>query len=140
MSQKRKWMVRAGAETLAAVGLGLGFVGGYETSVEKNQDAAAEAIAGAVFVEYCAAAVILSQFKAEKKNKDYLEIQKLVNRGVANTALLHYYTAIRNELLGNLENQVGISDTSQSEPTQIPDVFRDAFKDFDEKNDTNKSI
>lgn len=127
MSQKRRWIVRAGAETIAAVGLGLGIASGYETVADQNPDITAPLLVSALGVEAGAGVVILKQLTAEKKNKEYLGLQLLLNQRKGLIAALHY----RLEERGLIKSQ-----EERSGSIDIPDVFRNAF-DNENPEDNN---
>jgi hypothetical protein len=137
MSQRRRWMVRAGVETIAAVGLGWGLVGGYEAVVDQNPTTASLLLFSALEVEVTAGIVITKQLTAEEKNKDYLELQRLSNERMGLLGGLHYALAEQNEIL----TRMGLIASQEEEPEtiDIPDVFRDAFDNDDTKDNNSKT-
>ncbi|MDO8269437.1 MAG: hypothetical protein Q7T54_02090 [Candidatus Levybacteria bacterium] len=138
MSPTRKWVMRAATETIGAIGLGFGIVGGHEAVMDHDVNSASNHLLIGSAIEVGAAIVIMKQLTAETENKEYLQLQRSINRLKGTQAALHYHTAVRKELIDELEGNLPVFDSSQSESPQIPEAFRNAFKDFDESTDSGE--
>ncbi len=138
MSQRRRWAVRAGAGTIAAVGLGLGLAGGYKTVVDQDLDMAPPLLLSAFVAEVGAGLVILEQLRAEEKNKEYLKLQSGLNTRRGLLAALHYRLAERKEAL----TRMGLikPEEERSKPIDIPDVFRNAFDNENPDNNDPEAM